>query len=294
MESVNANNPIEPLSFKTVVLLLLDGWGIAPISEANAITSAKTPTFLNLIKEYPVAVLNTGSKTINARYLSLGAGKDLNDENEEPSVTLNSIISGANLPQIKITETERLAALTHYFNGQREDKYANEDWISVSSDAETDDKKISLKAITKESLKAIKSQKYKFIVISMPTIDLAASTGNFLGVKKTLALLDKSLNKIVNQILLNKQILVISSACGNAEKMLNLGTELADTEITNNPVPFIVVGEEFKGKTIGLADTVDNDLSLLEPVGSLADIAPTILKIIGLDKPLEMSGESLI
>jgi len=295
METAN-NNPVEPLSFKTVVLLLLDGWGIAPASDANAITSAKTPTFLNLIKEYPVAVLNTGDKTLNARYLSLGAGRDLMDENVEQNLTLTKIISEANLRQIKITETERLAALTHYFNGHTEDKAVGEDQIASSSELGDESKKLSLSLsrLTREVIRAIKAEKYNLIIASIPTVDLAAAKGDFNVVKKIINSVDTNLKKIVAEVLSRKGNLIVSAACGNAEKMLNLGTELADTEITTNPVPFIIIGEEFEGKTIGLADPVDNDLSLLAPVGNLADVAPTVLKILGLEKPEEMSGVSLI
>jgi 2,3-bisphosphoglycerate-independent phosphoglycerate mutase len=296
MELINNNSSVEPLPLGPVVLLLLDGWGIAPISEANAITSAKTPTFLNLTKEYPVATLRVDKKDLNARYVDLGAGGNLRVGSGESVNTLTKLISQANLSQIKITETERLAALTNFFNGYTENKSQGEDWLTVSSEAGAEDRKtpLALSRIVKETIKAIKSEKYNFIVVSLPTIALAAAKGNFEMVKKIVTTIDKNLKNIFSEVLDKKGIMIVSAACGNAERMLNLGTEMIDTEITNNPVPIIIAGEEFKGRTIGLADPVDNDLSLLAPVGTLADLAPTILKILGISKPEDMTGKSLI
>jgi bisphosphoglycerate-independent phosphoglycerate mutase (AlkP superfamily) len=71
-------------------------------------------------------------------------------------------------------------------------------------------------------------------------------------------------------------------------------TELVDKDITNNPVPVFIVGEEYKGKTIGLSEPLNSDLSLLAPAGNLGDLAPTILSIFNLAKPAEMTGSSLI
>jgi len=296
MESVSSNNSSDPLPLGPVVLLLLDGWGIAPRGEANAIAGAKTPTFLNLIKEYPVATLNIFPVDLNTRYLCLGSGRDLINGKEKLVNTLTELIARANLTQIKITETERLAALTYFFNGRSENKVGGEDWLTVSSEAGEEKRKtpLPLTRIVKETLTAIKSEKYKFIVVALPTLDLAAAKGDFEAVKKIAATIDKNLKNIFSEVLDKKGIMIISAASGNAEKMLNLGTEVVDTGITNNPVPIIIAGEELKGRTIGLADPIDNDLSLLAPVGTLADLAPTILKILGITQPEEMNGKSLI
>ncbi|MFA5024524.1 MAG: hypothetical protein WC523_06255 [Patescibacteria group bacterium] len=282
--------------FKPVVLLLLDGLGIAPLSEANALANAKTPTFLNLIKEYPVALLTTGDKTVNARYLSLGVGRDLTDENIESVVTLTKIISESGLKQIKITETERLAALTHFFNGHEENRVIGEDWRIVSSAAgdHTIKPTLALKRIVKETLKAIDSEIHDFIIVALPTLDLTAASGDFLAAKKAVETVDKNLRKIKAAVLDKNGLLIISSAHGNVEKMRYLGTEAINKEITANPVPLILVGEQFKRKNIGWVDPVGSDLSLLSPAGSLADLAPTILKIMNLAQPEEMSGRSLI
>ena len=280
-----------------VVLLLLDGWGIAPAGEANAIMAAKIPTWSNLIKEYPVATLAAGNKSLNTRYLTIGAGRDISVEDEKINITLTTALAAAGLKQKKIAETERLAALTYFFNGGQESKAAGEDWQIITSAATGKNDKLSLtlKRTVGEIIKTISSNEPPdFIVAVLPYLDLVAARGEFLAVKQAAETVDKNLKKILAAIEAKNGLLIISAAAGNAEKMLNLGTELADTEITANPVPLLIIGKEFKGKTIGLADAMSNDLSLLAPAGTLADIAPTILHILGIEPPLEMSGKSLL
>lgn len=297
MELINTSNSLEPLSFNTVVLLLLDGWGIAPASEANIISSAKTPTFDSLIKEYPVALLSVPEKDINFRYLSIGLGvSDGDDKNISDKLSLTKIFSDNNLKQIKITETERLAALTYYFNGKIEDKALGEEWKIISSQAEDSSVKPAVVSgkIFRELIKAIRSENYKFIAVSIPSIDLAVMNRDIKVVKKTIESIDKNLKKIVEIVLNLKSVLVLSSACGNAENMKSMFTELIDKQMTNNPVPIVIVGEDFKGKTIGLSEPLNNDLSLLAPAGNLEDLAPTILDIMKIGKPQEISGKSLI
>jgi 2,3-bisphosphoglycerate-independent phosphoglycerate mutase len=280
-----------------IVLLLLDGWGIAPTNEANAIAAAKTPVFFSLIKEYPVALLATGSKSLNARYLTLGTGREIAEENIESAINLTAAIATANLRQLKIAETERFAALTYFFNGQANNKYSGEDWKIISSETgdHTIKKSLALRRTVKEIVKAINvEQPADFIAAAIPYLDLTAASGDFTNIKKAVELLDKNLGNIAAAIEARDGILIISAACGNAERMRNMAVDLADTDITENPVPLVIVGREFKGRTIGLIDPLSNDLSLLSPAGTLADLAPTILQIMGLSQPPEMTGRSLL
>lgn len=292
----NSNSSSEPLpGARPLVLLLLDGWGIAPAGASNLLSLVKTPTFLKLIQHYPVASLNTGAKTLNARYLSLGSGNNLEDENVEPSLTLTEILARAGKKQIKITETERLAALTHFFNGHREERAAQEDWQVVSSEASRHNlsPSLALKRLLKIFLKAVAENTYDFLVLAIPTLDLVAQSGDLEAVKKIITTLDKKLKTIVSAVLNQQGTLLVSAARGNAEKMLLPGTEAVDREGTDNPVPLILIGEEFKGKNIAWPDPVNQDLSLLKPLGDLGDLAPTILEIFGLTIPPEIPGRSL-
>jgi len=277
-----------------VLLLLLDGWGVASSSEANAITSAKMPYFLNLIKEYPVAVIRTGTKNLNSRYLTIGSGQEL-AEIDRPTVTLAKVLAAASLKQLKITEVERLAALTSFFNGGEEQAASGEDWRIISGSTGVEEKTIKdISLFNKELAKAIKKGTFDFLVAALPYLDLAAASGEKSTVQAAVTLIDKLLKKIVPLVLERKGVVLVCSAHGNAERIRDLRTDLPDTGMTDNPVPLVIVGEKFKGKVISGGDPVDNDLSLLSPAGTLADIAPTILKIFGLDQPREMSGKSLL
>jgi bisphosphoglycerate-independent phosphoglycerate mutase (AlkP superfamily) len=291
-----------PPRLKPVVLLLLDGFAVAPANEGNAISSAKTTTISQLIKNYPVALLEAGKGNINARYLSLGLGRDITDENSNFGVTaasssLAAVISSANRRQLKISETLRFAALSNFFNGCQEEKFPGEDLKIISSVVK--ERKIKPGLISNRIFKELLSELEKpnpadFIVVAVPAIDLSAAQGDFEATKKIITAIDSHLKKVIAKILAVKADLLISSACGNAERMLDLGTELSDNNITANPVPLIIIGEQYKGKTIGLADPVGGDLSLLTPAGTLADLAPTILAIMGLEKPAAMTGKSLV
>ncbi|MFA5886636.1 MAG: hypothetical protein WC863_02535 [Patescibacteria group bacterium] len=279
-----------------VLLLLIDGWAVAPAGEANGFSAAKTPTILNLIKEYPVAVLAAGAKSWNARYLSLGTGRDLEDEAVATDSSLSSALSQAGWKQVKISETERFAALTHFFNGGGHDKLSGEDWVIISSQAspQTTSPLLAFKRAVREIIKSLEADSASFIVASLPYLDLVAKTGDFSEVKTAIEILDKNLKKIVATVLAQGGIMFMAAAGGNVEHMYHPGTGLGDYDLTNNPVPFFIIGQNFKGQTIGLADPLNNDLSLLTPAGTLADLTPTILQILNLPKPAGMTGKSLL
>jgi len=227
----------------------------------------------------------------------LGAGQEIAAENTVPAVTLTAILSQAGLKQTKIAETERFAALTHFFNGHREDKAAREAWEIISSEAgdHTNKPSLALKRTIAAIIKEInRDDPADFLIAAIPYLDLVAAGGDWTLVKKAMETIDQDLKKILTAMTAKKGVLIISAACGNAEKMGVPGTEIIDKDMTDNPVPILIIGEEFKGKTIGLTDPLDNDLSLLTPAGTLADLAPTILRIMGLKQPPEMTGNSLI
>lgn len=292
-DSEKSDLPAKP---QPVFLLLLDGWGITEKNEANAIGTARTPSFLKFVKEYPAATLEASAVNVNTRYLILGSGLTADNETQEVKNDLTAIVSNAGLKQLKIFDSERLAALSSFFNGRREDKLIGEDWRSVSleNNKQEIDCFLGVKRIFKESTQAVKSEHYDFIVAACSALDFLAANGNFLETVKATEVLDKSIKALAAEVLDHKGILVITASGGNAEKMRDMATDLPDKNITNNPVPLIIVGHDFKGKTIGLKDAPDGDLSLLEPAGSLADVAPTILDLLNLSKTEDMSGNSLI
>ncbi len=288
----------EPVYPRPVVLLLLDGWGVAPAGESNALSLARTPNLTKLIKEYPVATLESAFGDWNRRYLTLGAGRPAAGTDEAPVASLSALVAQAGKRQVKITDADRFAALTYFFNGLSEDRRPQDDWQIITTDPGQDDKiTANFQAVLKAGVRAIEaSDPADLIVISLPYLDVVslAAAAKLTVVIKAIESLDKGVRSLVQATISQKGVLLLSAAGGNAEQLLNMRTEALDPGLTENPVPFIVVGDEYKGLAISGQDAPDYDLSILEPAGTLADIAPTILALLGLEQPSEMTGRNLL
>lgn len=215
-------------------------------------------------------------------------------------VTVNSlgeIISRAGLKQLRIAETEKYAHVTYFFNGGGDTKSNGEVHQLVPSPAvDSYDQKPEMSAleVTDKVIKAVNEDSYDFILINYANADMVGHSGNLLATEKAVEVLDRCLGKVVNSVLAKNGAVLITADHGNAEIKYNLQTGQMSKEHTTNPVPFIVVSKNFEGKKIGWQDALDGDLSLVQPRGILSDIAPTILKLLDIDKPFEMTGKSLI
>lgn len=215
---------------------------------------------------------------------------------EEESNTLGSILSNNNLKQLRIAETEKYAHVTYFFNGGKEAKFPGEDHILIPSpQVSSYDQKPEMSAnlITEAILKEIEKNTYDFILVNFANADMVGHTGNLKAAIKAVEVVDKCVGKLSKSIISKNGIMLITADHGNAEVMFNMQTGMIDKEHTSNPVPFIIVGNDFEGKTIGFQEAPGSDLSILQPQGILSDIAPTILKILGIKKPDEMTGRSL-
>lgn len=200
------------------------------------------------------------------------AFKDLDIKN-----TLGEYISDIGLKQLRISEFEKRFHITFYFSGACDDKFKGEDNIILErSDVFTYDECPSMRStdITNEIVKNIKN--YDFIAVNYPNGDALGHTGMFDKVIEGLEALDKCLGRIINETNLNEYTWIITADHGNCENMID-DDGTPNKMHTTNQVPFIIVDNAYKL----------ND-------GKLSDIAPTILEIMGLDKPKEMTGNSLI
>ncbi len=216
---------------------------------------------------------------------------------EKINNTLGEVISMAGLKQLRIAETEKYAHVTYFFNGGREEKSPGEDHILVPSPALASyDMKPEMSApeVTKKLLEAIEADKYDFILVNYANADMIGHTANIEAAIKAIEAVDNLVGKVVKEVLAKNGVVLITADHGNAENMFNMQTGTRDKEHTTNPVPFIVVGREYEGKSFGWQDAPSGDLSLAQPQGILSDVAPTVLKIMGLPKPPEMTGRSLI
>jgi 2,3-bisphosphoglycerate-independent phosphoglycerate mutase len=210
---------------------------------------------------------------------------------------LAELISQAGLKQLHIAETEKYAHVTFFLNGMLEEPFPGEDRKIIPSPkvaSYAEKPEMSAPEIAKTTIDAIKSDKYDFIVVNFANADMVGHTGDFNATKKGIETIDKAIGKIADHVLAKNGVLIITADHGNAENKINLQTGAVDKEHTTNPVPFIVIGAAYEGQTGGTKDAPEGDLSLLQPVGMLADVAPTILSIIGMPQPEEMTGRTLI
>ncbi len=194
--------------------------------------------------------------------------------------TLGEYISKQGMAQLRIAETEKYAHVTFFFNGGVEKQYEGEDRILVKSPAvATYDLQPEMSAyeVTEKLVPAIKSGKYDMIILNFANCDMVGHTGVFEAAVKAVEAVDDCVGQVVDAIREMDGVALITADHGNADRMID-DDGSPFTAHTTNPVPFCVVGY---------------DCGLREG-GRLADIAPTMLQIMGLEQPAEMDGKSLI
>ena len=194
--------------------------------------------------------------------------------------TFGEYIAEKGLSQLRIAETEKYAHVTFFFNGGVEAPYTNEDRALINSPkVATYDLKPEMSAyeVCDEVLARIESDKYDVIILNFANCDMVGHTGVFDAAKAAVEAVDTCLGKVVDAVLSKGGAALITADHGNADQMYEAdGSPF--TAHTTNPVPFIVAGYDCK----------------LREGGKLADIAPTMLKILEIEKPAEMDGESII
>jgi len=288
---------------KNIVLIILDGVGIAKDYEYNAVSRAKTLILDRLILEYPATTLKTfGNSEIGSYCIGTGEKADKNiiynkkNQNINSQNSLSSVLSKAGLKQLKIAETEKFSNITYFFNGCNENKNIKEEWALIKNDNLNYEShpEMTIKDVYKKLMKAINSNDYNFISVNFGNADIVANTGNFDATIKTIEIIDSYLKKIISKIVRKNNIAIITSSNGNAEFMKDMQTEKINKQWTINPVPFIIIDKEFEGQNIGLNNFTGKNLNLINPQRSIIDIAPTILKLLKIKKPKEMQGDSLI
>lgn len=213
------------------------------------------------------------------------------------TTNLSKVISDAGLKQLHIAETEKYAHVTFFLNGTIEEPYPGEDRIIIPSprvSSYDQEPAMSAPEIGKRVVKEINSDKYDFIVLNFANADMVGHTGNIEATIKGAEAIDSALGAIVDAALAHDGVVVVTADHGNGEEVLNLQTNQIDKEHSTNPIPFVVIGKAWEGQTGGAVEAVGGDLSLTAPVGMLADVAPTVLKIMGLSQPGEMTGRPLI
>ena len=189
-------------------------------------------------------------------------------------------ISNLGLTQLRIAETEKYAHVTFFFNGGVEQTFPGEDRVLIPSPSvPTYDLKPDMSAheVTDACVERIESGNYDVIILNFANCDMVGHTGVYEAARLAVETVDECVNRVVEATSKMGGISLITADHGNADRMLEDDGVSPFTAHTTNPVPFYIVGADVK-----LRD------------GKLADIAPTMLDLMGLEKPAEMDGETLI
>jgi 2,3-bisphosphoglycerate-independent phosphoglycerate mutase len=198
---------------------------------------------------------------------------------------LGEVVADAGLTQLRIAETEKYAHVTFFFNGGRELEFPGESRILVQSpDVPTYDLKPEMSAyeVTQHLVEAIEAERFDLIVVNYANTDMVGHTGNIPATIKAVEAVDECLGKVSAAVLAKGGAMIITADHGNAEQMFDGHTCQAHTAHTLNLVPVIVACDATRGQKITLTD------------GRLGDIAPTILHLMNLPKPAEMTGRNLL
>jgi 2,3-bisphosphoglycerate-independent phosphoglycerate mutase len=193
--------------------------------------------------------------------------------------TMGEYLAGLGLKQLRVAETEKYAHVTFFFNGGVEQPYPGEDRILVPSPkVATYDSQPEMSAglITDNLVAAIESKQYDVIVCNYANADMVGHTGNFAATVKAIEALDQCLHRVVDALQKVGGEALITADHGNAEKMRDTHTGQAHTAHTSEPVPLLYVGRPAQVKLHN---------------ATLSDVAPTLLHLLGLDIPAEMTGK---
>jgi 2,3-bisphosphoglycerate-independent phosphoglycerate mutase len=207
------------------------------------------------------------------------------NETEGMNNLLGKVISDNGLTQLRISETQKFRHVTSFFNGKLIEPFKNEERIEIKSeyDAATFAKHPQMNAydVTKRVIKEIESNKFNVIILNFANCDMVGHTGDYQAAIKAVEVVDECVGKVVEKVLSQNGIALVTSDHGNAEEMIDYETGLPKTAHTKNPVEFIYIADDYK------------NIKLKER-GILSDIAPTILYLLGIEKPKEMSSDNLI
>lgn len=207
------------------------------------------------------------------------------DSGDDMKCILGEVVSKCGLNQLRISETQKYRHVTSFFNGKLIKPFPNEDRIEIKSEIDpamfAKHPEMNAYDVACGAFVAIEFEKYDLIVINFANPDIVGHTGDYEAAKKAVEVVDECVGQVVDSALKKGYVALITADHGNAEEMIDYDTGLTKTSHTKNPVEFICIANDAAG--VRLRDK-----------GILSDIAPTILQLMGIDKPAEMTARSLI
>ena len=212
---------------------------------------------------------------------------------EKVTNSLGEVLSKNGKVQLRIAETEKYAHVTYFFNGGKEKAFPGEDRILIPSPtvAHFDEvPEMSAPQVTEKLIEIIGKDEYDFILVNYANADMVGHTGNEEATIIACQATDKSLSILIPVILKHNGAVLITADHGNAEELKNLETGEIDTEHSVNPVPlWFITPDNHREKSTDEMVREQNEIR-----GLLSDVAPTILDLMGIKKPTEMNGTSLL
>ncbi|MBI4087683.1 MAG: 2,3-bisphosphoglycerate-independent phosphoglycerate mutase [Candidatus Liptonbacteria bacterium] len=205
---------------------------------------------------------------------------------------LGQLLSDAGKNQMRLAETYKYAHITYFFNGYREQPFKNEYRAlipSLSTPRPEEHPEMMAGPITDRLIDAIQELAFDFILVNYSNGDTMAHTSSYDAGLKAVQIIDREMEKLLKVAVSDKIALLVTSDHGNVEEMINPATALPESQHDANPVPFYLVAPEFRGRKFANWKNLAN-----ETMGSLADVAPTVLELMGIKKPEEMTGRSLL
>lgn len=204
---------------------------------------------------------------------------------------LAEVLEANGRKQLHIAETEKYAHVTYFFNGLRTAEQSGEVDIFVESNKNHEQEPAMKSAeIAQKVIEELDKDLHDFIIVNFANADMLAHTGNYEATVKGIEAVDSALGLIVAKVLEEDGILIVTADHGNAESLVYRGSGEAETRHDDSPVPFYLVGQQYQ-----IAKTPEKIAEETANVsGILGDIAPTILELIGIPQPPEMTGKSLL
>ena len=198
---------------------------------------------------------------------------------------LGQVVSDAGLKQLRLAETQKFKHVTSFFNGKQIQPYPGEDRIEIKGrfDPATFAEHPEMEAyrVADEAVKQIDSEKYDLIIINFANGDMVGHTGNFKSVVKAIEVVDECVGKVTETALSKNYAVMITADHGNAEEMWDAKINMPKTAHTTNLVDFVYVSKDHKN-------------AQLAKTGNLGDVAATVLDVMGIEKPADMTAKSLI
>ncbi len=283
------NNGVTDEFIRPIVVVDSNGDPIGKVKEGDVIVffnfrndRAKELTIALTQKDMP----ENGMKTIPLYYCTMTPydatfkGLHVIYPKENADNTIGETLSSAGKTQLRIAETEKYAHVTFFFSGGREDKFRNEERIMIPSPkVSTYDLKPQMSAyeVKDAVIKAIDSEKYDFICLNFANGDMVGHTGVYDAIKDAVRTVDECAGAVIKAARKKNYDVMIIADHGNADKALNEDGS-PNTAHSLNPVPCILVSDDYKRVNDGI----------------LADVAPTLLKIMGIEIPVDMTGKVLV